>query len=139
MNYKSKFFQQTDVQMNVFFEVDGKSYEVERFRILMGQPVDFKGQPVCETAGGQFLITLTRLIEDDLYVWGSKTGITKDGAVIFRSPSVGKVLHIEFFNARCTTLIHKVNAFSGTETQLIIAPQIIKMNGYDHYNWFTKE
>jgi hypothetical protein len=112
--------------------------EVERFQIIMGQPVDFKGQPQHETKGGQFLVTLTQLTEDFLYEWGSRPGIIKSGAVVFRSPSIGKVLNIEFYDAYCTTLIHKVNAFSGTESQFIIAPREIKMNGYEHINWEIK-
>ena len=49
------------------FILEGKSYEVEDFKISFSQAVDFKGQPQHEMLGGQLYLTLTQAADDNLY------------------------------------------------------------------------
>ena len=137
-NY-SNIFEQPDSKINVYFYLDGKEYEIESFQIVFGQSPDHKGQPQQDTKGGQFILSMSQMVDDNIYDWGRRADKRKNGVIKFMSETSGTKLEIEFIEAYCTSLKHKINAFSGTETLLAIAPRIVKMNGFAHDNKWRSE
>ncbi|MCL1934069.1 MAG: hypothetical protein FWF53_09710 [Candidatus Azobacteroides sp.] len=120
----------------ITFISDGKKYDVERFAIEFSQPIDYKGQPQSNVRGGQIMINLTQLPDDNLYIWAKKSTLRKDGKVLFQTDLGMTVLEIDFKNAYCINLTIKVNAFNGTETSLTISPEIIIIDGIEHDNFW---
>lgn len=132
-------FEQIDTHVEAIFELDGRRYDIEHFHIGFAQAVDHKGQPQNETKGGQLSITLTQSINDNIYDWAKREKKRKHGQVLFMSKTAGTVLKISFENADCIKLVQKINAFSGTETTLVIAPEKVSMNGITHDNKWKEE
>lgn len=130
----SSFFTQVDANIEAVFILDGKEYDVEHFFISFDQSVDFKGQPQHETRGGQFNIVLTQAADSAIYNWAIKSTLKKDGVLKFLSKTQGTVLEASFVNARCVKLTRTIDAFSGTRSNLTIAPEKVNLNGILHDN-----
>ncbi|MDR2915262.1 MAG: type VI secretion system needle protein Hcp [Tannerella sp.] len=120
------------------FVLDGKKYEIEQFRISFVQPTDYKGQPQHEIMGGQILIKITQIPDDNLYLWAKKAIQLKSGQVLFQTDLGITVLKINFTNAYCISLTREINAYNGTSTSLIISPENVSMNGVEHDNFWPK-
>jgi hypothetical protein len=120
------------------FILDGEKYTVDKFNIEFSQPRDYKGQPQHETKGGIIVVNLTQAADDNLYLWAKKSTLTKSGKVLFQSDIGMTILEITFENAYCIDLKREINAFSGTNTSLAISPEVIKMNGIEHNNFWKK-
>lgn len=127
-----------DANINVYFYLDGKEYGVEQFKINFIQPNDHKGEPQNETKGGQMLIVLTQALPESFYEWAIKTKSLKSGLVLFRTESSSVPVRIEFFNTTCISFTRQVNSFGGLQTSLILSPEMVKINGYEHDNFWKK-
>jgi hypothetical protein len=121
------------------FVLDGKSYEVEDFKISFSQSVDYKGQPQHEVLGGQLYITLSEAASDSLYLWAKKSTQLKSGVILFQTDLGMTILEMNFTNAYCVHLSRSINAYTGTTTALIISPKEIRMNGVKHENYWKNE
>jgi len=121
------------------FILDGKSYDVEDFKISFSQPIDFKGQPQHEMLGGQLYVMLTEGADDNLYLWAKKETKLKSGSVLFQTDLGMTVLELNFTDAYCIHLGRSINAHTGTTTNLIISPKEISMNGVKHKNYWGNE
>jgi hypothetical protein len=130
----SGMFARTDTHVEAKFVFDGKEYEVEHFGIGFAQEVDRKGQPQHEMKGGQIYVSLTQSVQDNIYDWAKRENKRKDGKILFQSKTEGTVLEIVFANANCIRLKHRINAMTGTETSLVIAPEKVSLNGITHNN-----
>ena len=130
----SSLFAQVDSHVEAFWELDGKRYEIEHFRIEFGQEMDYKGQPQHETRGGLFSVTITQSVDDNIYDWAKRANKLKSGKVLFISKSEGTIMELNFINASCIKLTRSMNALSGTQTILVIAPEKVDMNGFEHDN-----
>ncbi len=118
------------------FILDGKTYEVESFKIGFEQPVDYKGQPQHETRGGQMSLVLPQAVDKPLFIWARTSTLLKDGVVLFQTDLSMTVLEIAFENAYCISIDREINAHSGTKTSLVISAESIKMNGVEHNNFW---
>lgn len=130
----NNLFELTDTNIKGHFILDGKQYEIERFQINFGQEVDHKGQPQHETQGGQFIIAMSQSVDDNIYDWAKRPGKRKNCEIRFTTESSGTVNHIEFTDAVCISLTHKINIYSGTETMMVITPRIVTIDGYVEHN-----
>lgn len=126
-----------DGHVSVFFVVDNKEYEVEQFRIGFTQDVDYKGEPQHEVLGGRLLITLNEALPESFYSWGIDNNKFKNGEVYFTTGS-GRLLNIEFINAKCINISRAITAGKGLQSVIILSPEIVKVNGIEHNNFWTK-
>ncbi|GHT41227.1 hypothetical protein FACS189437_07850 [Bacteroidia bacterium] len=133
-NVAAGLFDSVDSHVEAKFVLDGKEYDIEHFGISFAQEVDHKGQPQHETRGGQIYITLTQSIGDTIYDWAKRANKQKNGEILFQSKTEGTVLNVAFINASCISLKHKINVMTGAETQLVIAPEKVSLNGITHNN-----
>lgn len=122
------------VHLNVKFSLDGEIFDVEHFDINFEQSKDYKGQPQHEIGGGQMMIHISQIPSKNLYVWARKSTLRKDGHLLFQTDMGMTVLEVEFMNAYCVYLKRQINAQKGTDTILVIAPEIVKINGIEHDN-----
>lgn len=127
---------QIPVHIIATFILDGVNYEIEHFHIDFKQPTDYKNQPQSELRGGQLIIEILQIADDNLYEWARNAVRRKDCTVIFENEMVGTVLRIEIANAYCAKLTRTVDAFSGTQTTLVIAPESVILNGLEHLNFW---
>jgi predicted metallo-beta-lactamase superfamily hydrolase len=135
----SSFYNQIDSKVEAFLFLDNKKYELSGFQIVFGQPTDYKGQPQHEVKGGQFILTITQAVEDNIYIWAKNNNHRKTGTIKFTSETEGTVLEIKFIDSCCISLVHKVNAFSGLEISMVISPSILTVNGIIHDNKWKDE
>ncbi|WP_255491385.1 type VI secretion system tube protein TssD [Dysgonomonas sp. ZJ279] len=98
------------------------------------QELDHKGQPQHETTGGQIFLSMTQSIHENLYDWAKRESKRKDGKILFKTETAGTVLEVVFTNANCINLKRKINAYSGTETTMVIAAETVSLNGITHDN-----
>jgi len=124
--------------INVKFLIDGETYEVEHFDINFEQPTDFRGQPQHEIAGGRINVQISQIPSSNLYLWAKTSTLRKSGILLFQTDVGMTVMKVEFFNAYCTFLTRQINAYKGTNTILVIAPEKLKINGIDHNNNWAK-
>lgn len=120
------------------FQLDGNEYDVEEFKIGFAQPTDYKGQPQHEVRGGRLIVTLTQTADATLYEWAKKSTMQKSGLITFQTEMSNAVLRVEFTNAYCIRLSRKTNQSKGSSVTLAIAPEIVKMNGIEHKNYWKK-
>ncbi len=118
------------------FVLDGKSYEVEDFKVSFSQAVDYKGQPQHEVLGGQMFVTLHEGADDNLYLWAKTSTQLKSGVILFQTDVGITVLEINFTDAYCINLAREINAYTGTKTSLIISSKEMEMNGVRHENYW---
>jgi hypothetical protein len=124
--------------ITVKFHLDGESFEVEHFDIDFVQPTDFRGQPQHEIRGGQMNLRLSQAATDNLYTWAKTSTLRKNGVLLFQTDLGMTVLELEFTNAYCVNMTRKINAYIGTNTVLVIAPEKVKLNGIEHDNFWAK-
>jgi hypothetical protein len=122
------------VHLKAEFSLDGEKYEIEAFTIEFRQPVDYKKQPQHEIRGGQIMITLTQIADNNLYTWAKTSTLLKSGAVLFHTDIGMTVLKVEFENGYCIQMIRETGNGTGTKTNLIISSETIKLNGIEHLN-----
>lgn len=130
----TNLYERVDSKVESFLVLEGQEYEVQGFQIFFGQEIDHKGQPQAETKGGQFSLTLTESINDTIYDWAKTPSRLKTGFVKFVTESSGTVFQIDFINAACISLTRKINAFSGTETMMVVSSDKIVINEITHNN-----
>jgi hypothetical protein len=118
--------------------LDGREYAIDRFKIGFKQAIDFKGQPQHEVNGGQMSVTLGQKGDASLYAWAGKSTMLKNGTVIFQTQSTQTVLRIEFINAYCVSIMRETDHREGSGTVLIIAPEIVKMDEFEHNNFWSR-
>lgn len=121
------------------FIVDGKTYEVEQFRISFVQPTDFKNQPQHELLGGQIFLKIPQIADDNLYLWAKRSVLLKSGVILFQTDLGMTVLELNFTKAYCISLTREINAYNGTSTSLILSPEIVKLNGVEHDNFWPEK
>lgn len=114
--------------------LDNVEYEVQNFRIDFVQSTDYKGQPQHEVKGGQISLIIPQAADNNLYNWAKQSTMLKDGKVVFQTDMGMTVLAVEFTNTYCVSLYRSINATSGTNTSLILSPEIVSMNGVTHDN-----
>jgi hypothetical protein len=119
-------------------QLDGKEYAIDHYKIGFTQAIDYKGQPQHEVKGGQMSITLEQTGDQNLYEWARKSTALKSGTVVFLTEEVQTVLRIEFENAYCVGMTRETDHREGSRTVLIIAPEIVKANGFKHNNFWPK-
>lgn len=134
----SKLYETVDSKIDAFLVLDTKKYEIDAFQIVFGQAVDHKGQPQNETKGGQFTLRMTESVDDNIYDWAKRSNKLKTGTIQFVSDTSGTVLRIDFIDAACISLNHKINMYSGTETMLVITSSMITMGEVTHDNRWSK-
>lgn len=130
-------FPQIDSETTAWLIMDSKEYEISQFNIGFGQATDHKGQPQDETRGGRMLITLTQALPDSIYYW-AMTSSTKNGTVVFKSKTANAPLKVEFVNAFCVNFARTVDTHTGLNTDLIISPEAIVINGISFDNHWVK-
>jgi len=119
-------------------QLDGNIYEVEHFNINFTQPTDHKGQPQHEIKGGQLTINISQAADDSLYTWAKKATLQKSGSILFQTDVGVTVLNIGFLNAYCINLSREMNAYTGTNTSIVISPEKVNLNGIEHDNFWVK-
>jgi hypothetical protein len=119
------------------FYLDGKEYELEHFKVGFSQPTDYKGQPQHEVKGGQIMITLTHMSDNNLYEWAKRSTLRKAGRIEFQTEMSSPILRIEFAEAYCVSMERNIDSMKGSTTTLIIAPEQIFLNGLEHNNFWT--
>lgn len=122
--------------LNVKFNLNGRSYEVEQFHIGTSQPIDFRGTPQHELTGGKFSVTLDHIADDNLYQWAKTSTQLKNGSVLFQTDLGITVFRFEFENAYCINLLRDIDAMRGSRTTLTISAEILKFNGLEHCNFW---
>jgi hypothetical protein len=118
------------------FVLDGKSYEIDYFKIYFSQDIDFKGQPENEVRGGILKINLSQIADNNLYMWAKKSTQLKGGEVLFQTDLGVTVLRINFENAYCIELTRQINSMKGASSTLVISPEKISINGKEHTNYW---
>ncbi len=118
----------------VKFYLEGKTYDVERFKIGFTQPIDYKGQPQHEVRGGLISITIDQMPDAGLTNWARKSTQLKNGSIVFHTLMSNPVMRVEFEDAYCITLTRVIDARKGTRTALVISPETVKVNDVEHYN-----
>ena len=131
-------FPLVDSNITVWLIIEGNEYEVEQFKIGFSQLVDDKGEPESETKGGQLMITLNEALPDSFYEWVMKSKKEKDGEVSFRVETENAPLRIEFYRANCISFNRTTNAHGGLQTNLILAPERLMLNGIEHDNFWVE-
>ena len=132
-------FPQVDSNVNVIFSVDGDEYAVEQFKIGFHQPVDgIKNQPEGEVRGGRIMITLSQTVKNNIYGWAVKPWMKKSGAVLFKTGTSGVIFEVAFTNAYCVNLKRSINIVTGLNTNLILSPESVSLNGIDYNNQWVK-
>jgi len=126
------------VHLNVKFVIDGNDYDVETFKINFEQAKDFKGQPTQEVSGGQFMVTISQLPDDNLLLWAKKSTTLKSGSVIFYTDLGTSVYRLIFTDAYCVTLANYIDSNAGARTSLMIAPNEISLDEVEHKNRWNK-
>jgi hypothetical protein len=124
--------------INVKIFLDGDVFEVERFNIKFVQPTDFRGQPQHEIGGGQLTVHISQAPTSGLYLWAKTSTQLKSGKALFQTDLGITVLTVEFSNAYCINLSRQINAYTGTNTVLVISPEKVKLNGIEHDNFWAK-
>ena len=124
--------------INAKFFLDGETYEVEHFDINFEQPTDFRGQPQHEIGGGQMTVQISQIPSNNLYLWAKTSTLRKSGILLFQTDLGMTIMKVEFMNAYCINLTRQINAYSGTDTTLVISPEKLKINDIDHYNNWVK-
>lgn len=82
------------------------------------------------------MVTLSQAADDPLYLWAKTAQLTKEGQVVFQTDLGISVLRVNFENAYCTNLQRSTNVMTGTETTLVISPEIVSLNGVEHNNFW---
>ena len=118
------------------FVLEGKTYEVEKFKISFSQSVNYNGRPEHEVLGGQLYVTLHEGADNNLYLWAKKEDRLKSGAILFQTDLGMTVLELNFVDAYCIHLSRNIDAYKGTATTLILSPKEIRMNGIRHQNYW---
>jgi len=121
------------------FNLDGKSYDVDYFKIFFSQDIDFKGQPEHEVRGGILKINLSHIADNNLYTWAKKSTLLKSGEVLFQTDLGVTVLRINFDNAYCIELTREIDSMKGAHTILVISPEKISINGKEHTNYWKNK
>lgn len=116
--------------------IDTKEYPVSYFYIGFGQGIDHKGQPQQDVRGGQIKIVIKESVERSIYEWAKMSSKLKDEAIKFVSETEGTKLNIEFTKAFCISLVRDIDAYKGTTTILVIAPEKVKINNKEHNNYW---
>jgi hypothetical protein len=124
--------------INAKFFLEGETFEVEHFDINFEQPTDFRGQPQQEIGGGQLTVNISQAATSNLYLWAKTSTLRKSGKVLFQTDLGMTVLEVEFENAYCINLSRQINAYTGTNTVMVISPEMVKMNGIEHNNFWAK-
>lgn len=131
-------FDHNDSDYSVWFELDGKEYELSRFEISFGQEIDHKGQPQNEVRGGIIYATLSQIVPESIYEWAMKNR-TKNGTVVFKISSGSSPLKIEFSNSYCLSFKRNIDAVGeGIKTKLVISPEELLINGIRFDNHWGK-
>lgn len=128
---------QIDSDLTALFILDGQEYEMSYFDINFAQSVDLKGQPQDEVRGGIMSITLSQTLPENIYRWGMMS-IPKNGSVIFKSKTTNPPLKINFINAYCIRFNRNIASEGGLETQLVISPDEILINGISFDNHWVE-
>lgn len=132
-------FPEIDTSVSVWFSLDGEEYEVNQFKIGFHQPVDpNKNQPEGEVRGGRLMVTLTQAVKSNIYGWGIKPWVKKDGAVLFKTGTSGVIFEVKFTNAYCISLSRTIHPGAGLATTLLISSETITMNGIKFENNWVK-
>lgn len=131
-------FPLVDSNVTVWLKMDGKEYEVEQFKIQFSQSMDNKGEPQTETKGGQLMLTLTEALPDIFYEWAIKAKQEKNGEVSFKIETGNAPLKIEFYRATCINFTRTMSAHGGLQTNLVLAPERLIINGHEHDNFWTE-
>lgn len=118
--------------------LDGKEYDVEKFKVGFTQGIDYKGQPQHETKGGQIVLKLSQAPDNMLYEWAKVSTKLKDGIVTFKTEMGIPVLRAQFFDAYCVGLTCNIDAQKATLTTLIISPERVKLNDTEHDNFWKR-
>ena len=84
------------------------------------------------------MITLNQAVDNNLLLWAKKSTSVKSGQIVFQTDLGMTVYKIVFANAYCITLARNIDSMTGTKTSLMIAPEIISLNGIEHNNNWKK-
>lgn len=128
---------QIDSDLTACFILDGQEYEMSHFDINFAQSIDHKGQPQDEVRGGIMSITLSQTLPENIYRWGM-TSIPKNGFLIFKSKTTNPPLKINFINAYCIRFSRNISNKGGLESQLVISPDEIVINGISFDNHWVE-
>jgi len=109
----------------------GSEYNVEDFKILFIQDVDHKGKPQHDERGGQIIISLSQMVEDNVYEWAKDSFSQQSGMITFETEFSNAPLRVEFINAYCVGFSQIEDSFIGTRTNLVISSSKVLLNGID--------
>jgi hypothetical protein len=89
-------------------------------------------------ATNQLMVTIAQNTDNNLYLWTKTSTMRKGGQILFRTNLGITVLRTNFSSTYCITLARDINTMTGTKTALVIAPEIVTMNGVEHDNFWPK-
>jgi hypothetical protein len=122
------------------FTDTNKEYELETFNIEFVQPTDYKGEPQGDVNGGQIIVTLSQIIEEDLIAWAISHSKKRNGIIEFRVESANAPMRIEFLDGCCINFSQKMNSIgnTGVETTIVITAEELVVNGINFYKHWTQ-
>ena len=130
-------FLQVDSDLTAWFILYGRQIERNLYRNGSFHIPDHKGQPQDEVRGGIMSITLSQTLPENIYRWGM-TSIPQNGSVIFKSKTTNPPLKINFINAYCIRFNRSIANEGGLESQLVISPDEMLINGISFDNHWVK-
>lgn len=134
MNILNLFQPQAHVTAKLI--IDAKEYPISYFYIGFSQGVDHKGQPQQDVRGGQLKIVIKESVDKSIYDWARQSSALKSGIVKFGDDFEQTKLRVTFEKAFCISLVRDIDAYKGTTTVLVIAPEKIKLNENEHNNYW---
>lgn len=109
--------------------MEGRNYEIERFKINFSQGIDLKGQPQEETNGGIVEFSITNLPDELFNKWMIRETDVKDGIFVFEQGDQNSPLKISFSEAYCINMAIRTSLGRGLYTDYIISANEIDLNG----------
>lgn len=118
-----------DGNVNVYFEISGKSYEVKQFSTSFFQHTDGKGEPQSEVNSGLLNVVLASIPDSTIIRWATSDYLRQDGSIIFKNETESPSLRIDFHEGVCVGLKQNVNLGTGSLTSFSISSPKLEING----------
>ncbi|MBR5373336.1 MAG: hypothetical protein IK131_01520 [Paludibacteraceae bacterium] len=118
-----------DVNMVVELQLDGKTYELERFTTDFRQDVSNRDmQPKDEVMGGKIIITMVEVPDSSILQWASSKWVRKSGEIVFKNETSTPALKVKFEDAACVNMLQSCSVGIGSMVTLTISPRKISLN-----------
>lgn len=115
--------------MVVELQLDGKTYELERFTTDFRQDVSNRDmQPKDEVMGGKIIITMVEVPDSSILQWASSKWVRKSGEIVFKNETSTPALKVKFEDAACVNMLQSCSVGIGSMVTLTISPRKISLN-----------